>query len=205
MASTSTKRPRDDESDYEPLDTGTSIMATYDGLTSHLYSRSGFDEEMPDIPMEDEPHIKPRSMAASTKRSRWGSNEEYSASDDNMALDEKLFTISGIQPSQIGSLEAALQSSSLGTATIDTTKYRATYSYGARETAVNYRFPNRSAESSGSATLVGNSPKLGIMSRLSNAGNTSIDTHIRDQNTFAQRELELGVASRIKSAVLSGV
>jgi hypothetical protein len=204
MASTSTKRPRD-ESDYEPLDTGTSMTAICESHLCHPASDSGFDEEMPDIQMEDEPPIKRLSKFTSRNPSRWESNEENSASEDTMALDEELFTASGRQPSQIGSLETALQSSSLGAAIVDTTKHRATYSYGAREIAVNYRFPNRSAESSDSATLIGNSPQLGTVSRLSNPGNTSIKAHIPDQNTFAQRELESGVASRIKSAVLSGV
>ena len=204
MASTSTKRPRD-ESDYEPLDTGTSMTAICESHLCHPASDSGFDEEMPDIQMEDEPPIKRLSKFTSRNPSRWESNEENSASEDTMALDEELFTASGRQPSQIGSLETALQSSSLGTATVDTTKYRATYGYGAREMAVDYRFPNRSDESSDSTTLVGNSPKLGTISRFSKAGNTSTESHLLNQNTFEQRELELGVACRIKSAVLSGV
>lgn len=205
MASTSTKRPRDEESDFEPLDTGTSIIAIYGSQISHPYSDSGFGEEMPDIPMEDAPPLKRLSTVTSRNLSTLGSKEGNSVSDDSMALDEELFTVSGRQPSQIGSLEAALQSSRLGMATVDTTKYRATYSYSARDGAVNYQFPNRSAESSDSATLVGNSPTLGTMSRFSDLGITSIGTYIPDRNTFAQRELESGVASRIKSAVLSGV
>jgi hypothetical protein len=205
MASTNTQQPGAEELDYEQLDTGTGMVVCYDNHACHPNSDSAFDEEMPDIQMEDEPPIKRLSTFTSKSPSRLESNEENSASDDSMALDEELFTVSGRQPSRIGSLEAALQSSSPGTATVDTTKYRAKYSYGARDTAVNYRFPNRSAESSDSDTLSGNSPQLGTMSRFSNLGNTGIETHIPDQNTFAQRELESGVASRIKSAVLSRV
>jgi hypothetical protein len=205
MASTSIKRPRDEESDYEPLDTGTSMMATYGGQTSHPYSNSGLDEEIPDIPMEDAPPLKRLSTVTSRNLSTLGSKEENVDTDDTTALEAELFTVSGRAPSRIGSLEATLQSSSLGTATVDTTKYRATYGYGAREMAVDYRFPNRSDESSDSTTLVGNSPKLGTISRFSKAGNTSTESHLLNQNTFEQRELELGVASRIKSAVLSGV
>jgi hypothetical protein len=205
MASTSIKRPRDEESDYEPLDTGTSIMATYDGQTSHPYSNSGLNEEMPDIPMEDAPPLKRISTITSRNLSTLGSNEENSDSDNTNALEEELFTVSGREPSRIGFLEATLQFSSLRTAIADTTKYRATYSYGAREMAVGYQFPNRSDESSDSTTLVRNSPKLGTMSGFSKAGNTSTESHLLNQNTFEQRELELSVASRIKSAVLSGV
>jgi hypothetical protein len=204
MASTSTKRPHD-ESDYEPLDTGTFMMAICESHPCHPDSHSGFDEEMPDIQMEDEPLIKRLSTLSSRNPTRWEINEENSASDDSMALDEEFFTISERQPSQIGFLEAALQSSGLGTVPGDTTKYRATYSYGAREMAVNYRILNGSAESSDSGTLIGNSPQLSNISRFSNPGITSIKPHIPDQKTFAQRELESGVASRIKLAVLSRV
>jgi hypothetical protein len=204
MASTSTKRLHD-ESDYEPLDTGTSMMAICESHPCHPNSDSGFDEEMPDIQMEDEPPIKRHPTFTSRYPSRWGRNEENSASDDNMDLDDKLFTVSGRQSTVIGSLEEALKLSSLQTAALDTTKYRATYSYGAREMAVNHRFPDRSAVSSDSGTLIGNSPQLGTMSKFANPAITSIETHIPDQKTFAQRELESGVASRIKSSVLSGV
>jgi len=150
-----------------------------------------FYEEMLDIQMEDEPPIKRLSTLSSRNPTRWESNEETAVSDDNMALDEELFTASERYPSRIGSSDSALQSSSLRTVTGDTTKYRTTYSYGAREMAVNHRFPNRSADSSDSDTLIGNSPQLSNISRFSNPGITSIEPHIPETKDFCAARIRV--------------
>ena len=205
MASTSTKRRRAGEADYDLLDTGTSMVVS----SEHPWgvdSDSGFEEEGPDgqdLTMEEEPPLKRRSMVSSRKPSR-------SDSEDNNALEEKLSqmkaTTSERQPSRIGSLEEALKSTTLGIAPNDTTTYRATYGFGAGEPPMDY-FPVGSADSSDSGTDGGNATMAGTMSKMSRLGKeiTYVETHHQGQSRFEERELEVGVAERVKAAVLSSM
>jgi hypothetical protein len=171
-------------------------------------SDSGFGVQEPDIRglnVEDEPPLKRHSTATSWKPSRWGINQDISGSDNNNALEEKLFTISERQPSQMGSLEERLESHSIGSGPGNTEVYRGTYGFGAGELPQDWQYPEGISESSDSGIENEDTPMVRTMSRLSRLGNAHNEAHFSDQHNFREPELELGVAKRIGSTVLSSM